>query len=129
MRQISRCSTLACTAVLLLLSTACTIKATTNQIIDTTSNITGTTSGFAWFDEDGILRPDHKIIAFTSLNHADLEQDLARGQGEYLTSLGTLLGVADDRQATFRSNAQDAFGTLVSSDQAARVTHFRTLAR
>ena len=129
MRQISKCSTRACTAVLLLLSIGCTLKGTTNQIIDTTSNITGTTSGFAWFDEDGILRPDHKIIAFTSLNHANLEQDLARGQGEYLTSLGTLLGVVDDRQATFRSNAQDAFSTLVSYDQAARVTHFRTLAR
>jgi hypothetical protein len=33
---------------LLLGNTGCTIKATLNQTTDTTSNITGTTSGAAW---------------------------------------------------------------------------------
>lgn len=129
MRQISRCSTLACTAVLFLLSTGCTLKATLDSTTDTSSNFLSSTTPGAWFTEDGLLRAEQKVTAFTAYNQTNLEQDLARGQGEYLTSLGTLLGVADDRQASFRSNAQDAFGTLVSSDQAARVTHFRTLAR
>jgi len=129
MRQISRCSTLACTAVLLLLSTGCTLKATLDSTTDTTSNFLSSTTPGAWFTEDGLLRAEQKVTAFTAYNQTNLEQDLARGQGEYLTSLGTLLGVVDDRQATFRSNAQDAFSTLVSYDQAARVTHFRTLAR
>lgn len=129
MQKIRRCSTFACMAVLFLLSTGCTLKATLNETTDTTSNVTGTTSGIAWFDEDGILRPDHKIIAFTTYNQSNLEQDLARGQGEYLTSLGMLLGVAEDRQSAFRSDAQDAFGTLMSSDHATRVMQLRTLAR
>jgi hypothetical protein len=41
----------------------CTIKATIDQIIDTTSNITGTTSGAAWWSEDGQIKPDFKTMA------------------------------------------------------------------
>lgn len=114
---------------LLLQTTGCTLKATINQTTDTTSNVTGTTSGHAWWNEDGMLKSDYKIAAFTTYNQSNLEQDLARGQGEYLTSLGTLLGVADDRNAIFQSHAQDAFGTILSSDQTARIAQLRALAR
>jgi hypothetical protein len=115
--------------MLLLLSTGCTLKATFDTTSDATSNFLSSTTPGAWYTEDGLLRAEQKVTAFTAYNQTNLEQDLARGQGEYLTSLGTLLGVADDRQASFRSNAQDAFGTLLSADQATRVAHLRTLAR
>ena len=90
---------LACSTVLMLFASGCTLKGTTNEIIDTTSNITGSTSGRTWFTEDGLLHPEHKLTAFTALNQANVEQDLARGQGEYLTSLGALLGLSNDQQA------------------------------
>ena len=48
-------------------STGCTIKATLNQTTDTTSNITGTTSGAAWWSEDGQIKPDFKATAFVSI--------------------------------------------------------------
>jgi hypothetical protein len=115
--------------VLMLLASGCTLKGTTNEITDTTSNVTGSTSGRTWFTEDGILHPEHKLIAFTALNQMNVEQDLARGQGEYVTSLGTLLGVPDDQQAAFRAKAQGAFETLLTSDHDARLQQFRTLAR
>jgi hypothetical protein len=119
---------LACSTVLVLFASGCTLKGTTNEIIDTTSNITGSTSGRTWFTEDGILHPEHKLTAFTALNRANVEQDLARGQGEYLTSLGTLLGLSDDQQAAFHAKAQGAFETLMTSDHGAWLQQLRMLA-
>ena len=115
--------------VLVLVVSGCTLKSTVKQTTDTTSNVTGTTSGRAWFNEDGLLHPEHKLIAFTVLNQANMEQDLARGQGEYVTSLGTLLGLSNDRQAAFHAKAQGAFETLLTSDHDARLQQLRMLAR
>ena len=114
---------------LLLLASGCTLKGTTNEITDTTSNITGTTSGHAWWNEDGLLLPEHKAIAFATYNEANLAQDLARGQGEYVTSLATLLGVPSDRQSSFQANAQGAFDVLTTSDHEAQIHRLRTLVR
>lgn len=129
MQQIGRCSALACMTGLLLLSTSCTLKATIKETTDTTSNVTGTTSGRTWFTEDGMLHPEHKLTAFTALNQTNVEQDLARGRGEYLTSLGTLLGLSDDQQAAFHAKAQGAFETLMTSDHEGRLQQLRILAR
>ena len=115
--------------VLILFASGCTLKSTIKETTDTTSNITGTTSGRTWFTEDGLLHPEHKLTAFAVLNQTNVEQDLARGQGEYVTSLGTLLGLSNDQQAAFRAKAQGAFETLMTSDHEARLQQLRTLAR
>lgn len=101
----------------LLALTACTIKGTIKETTDTTSNITGTTSGRTWFTEDGLLTPEHKAIAFVSLNYDNVQQDMARGQGEYLTSLGTLLGVSEQARAVFQTQAQQRFSILAGTDR------------
>jgi hypothetical protein len=90
-------------------STGCTIKGTVNQITDTTSNITGTTSGTAWWNEDGQITPGLKAAAFATINHKNLQQDVAAGQGEYLTSMSALLGVPEERQPAFFSAAQAGY--------------------
>ena len=115
--------------MLMLLAAGCTLKSTVKQTTDTTSNVTGTTSGRTWFNEDGLLNPEHKLTAFTVLNQTNMEQDMARGQGEYVTSLGTLLGLPNDQQAAFHAKAQGAFETLMTSDHEARLQQLRTLAR
>ena len=115
--------------VLLLLASGCTLKATVKETTDTTSNVTGTTSGRTWWNEDGLLHPEHKLTAFLALNQANVEQDLARGRGEYVTSLGTLLGLPDDQQATFHTKAQANFEALTTSDRDTQVQQVRTLAR
>jgi hypothetical protein len=115
--------------VLILLASGCTLKSTVKQTTDTTSNVTGTTSGRTWFTEDGLLHPEHKLTAFTALNKMNVEQDLARGQGEYLTSLGTLLGLPGDQQAAFHAKAQGAFETFLMSDHDTRLQQLRMLAR
>jgi DUF3015 family protein len=123
------CSILAGMTALLLISTGCTIKGTLNETTDTTSNITGTTSGRTWWNEDGLLHPGYKAIAFATYNQTNLEQDIAQGRGEYLTSLGTLLGVPADAQPSFQAAAQEGFGTLLTSDQASRLEQLRVLSR
>ena len=40
--------------MLILIAPGCTLKGTVKEITDTTSNITGTTSGRTWFTEDGM---------------------------------------------------------------------------
>lgn len=96
----------------LILTTGCTIKGTVKQITDTTSNITGTTSGAAWWSEDGQIKPDFKITAFATANRANLQQDIAAGQGEYLASMSVLLGVPEDRQPLFFSSAQAGYARI-----------------
>ena len=130
MRQIrTRLSSLICMTALVLFASGCTLKGTIKETTDTTSNVTGTTSGRTWFTEDGLLHPEHKLTVFLALNQTNVEQDLARGQGEYVASLGTLLGLSNDQQAAFHAKAQGAFETLMTSDDEARLQQLRTLAR
>lgn len=91
----------------MLLCSACTLKGTTQQITDTTGNITASTSGRIWWNEDGLLKPEHKLAAFAAYNARNLEEDLARGQGEYLASLDLLMG--GPKYQTFQLLAQDSF--------------------
>lgn len=130
MRQIrTRLSTLICMTALMLFAAGCTLKGTIKETTDTTSNVTVTTSGRTWFTEDGLLHPEHKLTAFMAFNQTNVEQDLARGQGEYVTSLGTLLGLSDDQQGVFHTKAQGTFETLMTSDHEARLQQLRMLAR
>ena len=93
----------------LLQSTGCTLKGTVNQITDTTSNVTGTTSGAAWWNEDGQIVPGFKAAAFATINHKNLQQDISAGRGEYLNSMGDLLGVPEERRMAFFSAAQAGY--------------------
>jgi hypothetical protein len=112
-------------ASLLLGLTGCTVKGTINQITDTTSNVTGTTSGTAWWNEDGQLKPDFKATAFVTFNQANLIQDLAAGRGEYLGSVSRLLGIPADRQAAFSSAAQSNYSQVADQTPAGLLSFLR----
>ncbi|MBH0179376.1 MAG: DUF3015 family protein [Nitrospira sp.] len=96
----------------LLQSTGCTLKGTVNQITDTTSNVTGTTSGAAWWNEDGQITPGFKAAAFATINHKNIQQDISTGRGEYLDSMGVLLGVPEARRLAFFSAAQAGYAQV-----------------
>ncbi|OQW33396.1 MAG: hypothetical protein A4E19_03015 [Nitrospira sp. SG-bin1] len=112
-------------ASLVLGTTGCTLKATINQTTDTTSNVTGTTSGAAWWSEDGQIKPDFKAAAFVAFNRESLTQDVAAGRGEYLASMGRLLGVPEDRQAGFFFAAQANYAEAGAKDSTALLTLLR----
>lgn len=103
-------------AVLALAVSACTFKGTTKETTDTTSNITGTTSGKSWF-EGGLVKKDQEVNAFANLNFDNLKQDMAMGRGEYLASLGSLMGVAPARQDDFFVLTQTHYTALIRSEQ------------
>ncbi|MGZ8366920.1 MAG: DUF3015 family protein [Nitrospira sp.] len=116
-------------ASLMLGITGCTLKATINQTTDTTSNITGTTSGAGWWNEDGQIKPDFKATAFISFNHANLQQDLAAGRGEYLASMSRLLGVPEAQQPAFFSAAQASYAQIVDRDSTALLALLKDTSR
>ena len=103
-------------AVLALTVSACTFKGTTKQTTDTTSNVTGTTSGKSWF-EGGLVKKDQEVNAFADLNFDNLKQNMAAGHGEYLASLGSLMGVTPAHQNEFFALTQAYYTTLVGSEQ------------
>lgn len=79
------------------------------SVTETLKDILSSTTPGDWFTGDGLLKPDQKVNAFVAFNLENLKQDMAKGHGEYLTSLSTLLGVPQDRQASFFAYAQSRY--------------------
>jgi hypothetical protein len=79
------------------------------SVTETVKDILSSTTPGDWFTGDGLLKPDQKVNAFVAFNFENLKQDMAKGHGEYLTSLSTLLGVPQDRQASFFAYAQSRY--------------------
>jgi hypothetical protein len=108
--------------------TGCTITGTIQEILDTTTNVTVSTSGRTWWNEDGLLKSEHKAIAFAAYNQSNLEQDIAKGRGEYLASLSSLLNVSESERSAFAFGAQSQFQSLMLADDVTRVQSLRALA-
>jgi len=105
-------------AIAVLALSACTLKGTTESVTDTTQNTTVSTSGRSWFTNDGLVRQGEHANAFAALNYDNLTHDMAFGGGEYLSSLGTLLGVSDDQRTAFFQLAQSQYTVLAQSGHA-----------
>jgi len=120
-------SSLTSLSLVLSLVTGCTITGTIDEILDSTTNVTVSTSGRTWWNEDGMLWPEHKAIAFAAFNQSNLEQDIAKGQGEYLASLSSLLGVSETTRSAFALDAQSQFQSLIPVDDATRLKYLRAL--
>lgn len=101
-------------ACLGLMTAACnTSKAT----LDTFAKFTSSTSPGEWISADGIVLDSYKARLFTAVAFENLEQDIARGNGEYLMSLAVLLKVPDGDQRTFGTVPQARYPFLFSPDQ------------
>lgn len=118
--------TMSAVTVCLLISS---LSACTTNPFEPTTDTVSSTSGKTWWNEDGLLKSEYKTIAFATYNKANLEQDMAQGRGEYLASMGMLLGVTAEGQAAFQSAAQDRFTQLAPANQSTRLEQLRALAR
>ena len=96
-------------AVFLLASSACTTDNTTDTISSTTPGL--------WYTGDGLVKSEYKAIAFTTLNFENLKHDMAQGRGEYVASLGTLLGVPEGHQAEFFTLTREKYPILFVSER------------
>ena len=84
---------------------ACTATKTIND------TLSSTTPG-DWYTGDGLLKADLKATAFVTFNQANLNQNFASGLGEYLASMGVLLGVPSERQPAFFSAVQARYAQV-----------------
>ena len=95
-------------------SSACnTSKAT----VDTFAKFTSSTSPGEWIDADGVIQESQKARLFAAVAFDNLEQDIARGNGEYVRSLAVLMKIPVGEQDEFRTRAQSTYPLLFASDR------------
>ena len=92
----------------------CTITETIENFLSSTSP--------SDYTQDGLPKAEQKVNIFVALNLDNLKADLARGEGEYLTSLGTLLQVPPQHETEFFALAQQRYLSLEHGDRHA-VSH------
>ena len=100
-----------------LIMSGCTLKASTESLTDATTNFLSSTTPGAWFTVDGLLKPSERVNAFLVTNYENLQQDMARGEGEYLTAFGTLADISAEEMTSFKTHAQEQFQQLSTSKQ------------
>lgn len=83
------------------------------SVTETIKDFLSSTTPGNWFTADGLLKADQKVNAFVAFNFENVKQDMARGQGEYLASLSELMGVPQDRQASFFAYAQSQYPFVI----------------
>lgn len=87
------------------------MMATTNGTFG--SQTFGISFGTSGCTNDGQVMAAHKSDVFVASTFEILSQDIARGQGEHLASLATMMGVPVEQQPAFFSLVQDRYRTLV----------------
>ena len=92
------------------------------SVTETISNFLSSTSGKSWFTEDGLIKTDHRVQAFIAFNFENIKQDMAKGQGEYLDSLSTLMEIPADRRAAFYAHAQSRYPFIVRQQSSPQET-------
>ncbi|MDA2909483.1 DUF3015 domain-containing protein [Nitrospiraceae bacterium AH_259_D15_M11_P09] len=100
------------------------MMASTNALF---SNWLAIATGTSGCTNDGIIMAEHKVNVFAATNFENVSQDMARGQGEHLASLATLMGVPEDQQAEFFTLAQDKYTTLIQSGETTPVAMLKAL--
>jgi hypothetical protein len=75
------------------------------------------------------MNRQQQIAEFANVNLERLKQDMAAGQGEYLASLATLLGVDPNRQPDFFALTQSRFAVLFPNDRTTAAEMLATLNR
>jgi hypothetical protein len=98
------------------LALTCLACNTTKATMDTTVKFFSSTSPEEMFTVDGLVEPKQKVKLFSGVAYDNLRDDIARGDGEYLTSLGTLLNVAPGDRDEFGAFVQSKYHTLFASD-------------
>jgi hypothetical protein len=89
---------------------------TTKATLDTFAKFTSSTFPGEWIDADGVIQQSQKARLFTAIVFENLEQDIARGNGEYLTSLGVLLKVPAHEEERFKMYSQRSYPLLFTPE-------------
>ena len=87
------------------------LMATTNGTFG--SQTFGISFGTSGCTNDGKVWAEHKTEFFVAATFENLAEDMARGHGEHLTALATLLGVPADQQQMFSTLVQARYRELI----------------
>lgn len=86
----------------------------------TTNNLWGTqtfgiTSGTSGCTEDGAVKFVKEAELYAEINLKNLQQEMAAGEGEYLSSFSKLVGVSSTQQAAFNKLVQEKYSSIFPS--------------
>ena len=90
---------------------------TSKATVDTFAKFTSSTSPGDWMNADGVIQESQKARLFAAVAFENLEQDIARGNGEYVRSLAVLMKIPAGEQDEFRSLSQGQYSRLFASDR------------
>jgi hypothetical protein len=102
------------------------------QVLMSTSNQIGLqslaiSSGTSGCTNDGMIWADPKVTVFASLDLENLAQDMAKGRGEHLASLATLMGVPAEQQPVFFAMTQEKYAMLIQAGETSPAAMIRAL--
>jgi len=100
---------------------------TTKATVDTFAKFTSSTSPEEWINADGVIQESQKARLFAAVAFENLEQDIARGNGEYLTSLGVLLNIPTGEQDEFKARSQSHYTLLFAPNRRTAESMLATL--
>jgi len=79
------------------------------------SPLSGLLSGTSGCDNPGMVSNEYQKKVFVSMNMDDLAQDIAKGSGDHLSSLASLMGIDSNDQNAFYSLAQQSYDHIFVS--------------
>lgn len=85
-------------------------RSTTNHSFS--SQLFGITSGTSGCSKHSIVKRDMAPVYYAEANVQELKIDMARGEGEYLTTFAEALGCPDNLKGQFNAEAQKNFSTI-----------------
>ena len=88
---------------------------TTKATFDSTVKFFSSTSPENLFTVDGLVKKEHKLRLFTDVEFENLQQDIARGDGEHLASLGVLLDLPQWNHQSLQTLSQGRFASVFAS--------------
>jgi hypothetical protein len=97
-----------------LMNSACN---TTKATADTMVKFVSSTSPGELFTADGLVAREQKVNLYTAIVMDNLQQDVARGGGEYLASLSVLLDIPAEHQHEWKLVAQHQYAALFPSER------------
>ena len=84
-------------------------------------------TGTSGCTNDGVIWAEERANVFAAINFENLSQEMARGQGEHLASLATLMGVPAEQQPAFFAMTQEKYSSLVRAGETSPVAMVKAL--
>jgi hypothetical protein len=91
------------------------MQSTTNNTFG--SQTFGISFGTSGCTNNGVIMSEHKTSVFAALNFENLSQDMAKGDGEHLSSLAELMNIPQENRSEFYALAQLQYQSMIQSGE------------